>query len=128
MRRLLGTAVLILGFAVPAHAQYAAGSLSATGGAGIGRPSFPSHTSAPRAHFDVRAVSGGADFVPSSFEPFEEAVAEGRAELAAGVKTLGDVARENSKSARSKAQVQFVQDHRGKAVIAQIAPGGNSPN
>ena len=128
MKRLLGAAILILWFAAPAHAQYIGGSPNVGSGSGIGRVSFPSLPSAPPVHFEVRAVSGGADFVPSTFEPFEEAVAKGRVELAVEVKTLGEIARDNSKAAWPKAHVEFVQDHRGKAVIAQVASSDNPRN
>lgn len=119
MKRILGIAVLILWFAVPAHAQSFSGSV--VGGVGIGKVNFPTVPNYPPAHFEVRAVSGtAADFVPSSFASYEQALAEGRAALAVRAKTLGEIARENSSTPRVKARLVLVQDDHGNAVLAHL--------
>jgi hypothetical protein len=119
MKRILGIAALILWFAVPAHAQSFGGSISGAGG--IGHVIFPVHSSTPPARFQVRAVSGSkADFTPSSFASYEQALAEGRAALAAQVKTLADVARENNTTPRVRARLVAVQDNRGRVVLAPL--------
>jgi hypothetical protein len=118
MKRILVIAVLILWFAVPAHAQSFSGSV--VGGVGIGKVNFPIVPNYPPAHFEVRAVSGGADFVPSSFASYEQALAEGRAALAVRAKTLGEIARENSSTPRARARLVLVQDDHGNAVLARI--------
>ncbi|HXJ16853.1 MAG TPA: hypothetical protein VNM68_06610 [Candidatus Polarisedimenticolia bacterium] len=117
MKRILGVAVLILWFAVPAHAQYFGTSL---GGGSLGHVSFHTLPSVPPAQFEVRAVSGGADFVPSSYVPYEQALAEGRAALAARTKTLAEITRENSVVPRVKARLILVQDDHGRAILARL--------
>lgn len=118
MKRILGIAVVILWFAVPAQAQIFGNSIS--GGGSISHVIFPVHPSTPPAHFDVRAVSGSADFVPSSFATYEQALAQGRAALAAQAKTLAQIAKENSSAPKPKARLVLVQDDRGRAVLARL--------
>jgi hypothetical protein len=118
MKRILGVAVLILWFAVPAHAQGFGGSLS--GGGSLGHVTFPALPSIPPAHFDVRAERGGADFVPSSYASYEQALAEGRAALTQQAKTLAEIARENSGIPKAKARLVLVQDDYGRAVLVRL--------
>lgn len=119
MKRIIGLVVLILWFAVPARAQ--SFGVSAIGGAGMGQVNFPTLPSYPPAHFEVRTESGtAADFVPSSFESYKQALAEGRAVVATQAKSLGEIARENSGTPRAKARVILVQDDHGNAVLARL--------
>jgi len=58
-----------------------------------------------------------ADFTPSSFRTFEQAVAEGKAALAAHARTVAQVADENSKAQKAKARLAIVQDASGKVIL-----------
>jgi hypothetical protein len=118
MKRILGVAVLILWFAVPAHAQSIGGSIG--GGGSLGQVSFHTLPTVPRAHFKVGAVRGGADFEPSSFAPYEQALAQGRAALTAEAKTLAEIARENATVPKPKARLAIVQDDQGRAILARL--------
>ena len=117
MKRILGVAVLILSFAGPAHAQLFGNSL---GRGTLGHVTFHTLPSTPPAHFDVRAVSGGADFVPSSYASYEQALAEGRAALAEQAKTLAEIARENNSVPKARARLVLVQDDYGRAVLVRL--------
>lgn len=127
MKKLLGATALVMVFSVPALAQnnrgassaptpYAgggggSGSLGAGGGAyGNRLPSYPA------ARFATSTASGDASFAPSSFLPFDQAVAEGNAEAANVQKPVGQVAAENNAAPRAKAKYAFVQDVNGKVV------------
>jgi hypothetical protein len=116
MKRILGITVLILWFAVPAHAQWVGSSF----GGSLGHVTFHTLPSIPPAHFEVRAVSGGADFVPSSYASYEEALAEGRAALAEQAKTLAEIAREYNSVPKAKARLVLVQDDHGTAVLIRM--------
>lgn len=118
MKRILGVAVLILWFAVRAHAQSIGGSIG--GGGGLGHASFHTLPSAPRAHFKVLVMRGGPDFEPSSFAPYEQALAQGRAALAAEAKTLAEIARENSSVPKPRARLVILQDDQGRAILARL--------
>jgi len=127
MKRLLGLAVLALSVSVPAHAQRMGGSGAAVsggssvGGAVVGSgtanvPSLPNH---PPREFLVTTVSGTeADFTPSTFLGYDEAMAEGRAALAARTKSLAECAKASRNSERDKAKIAFLQDANGKAFLA----------
>lgn len=52
------------------------------------------------------------------FMSYDKALAKGVADLAAKPKTLAEVARENRKEQRAKAQTSFVQGADGKPVKA----------
>ena len=67
----------------------------------------------------MSAVSGGdPSFAPSTFLSFDQAVAEGRAILAADQKSLGQVAAENSSRQKAAVKFTFVQDADGNVVPA----------
>jgi hypothetical protein len=99
MKRLLGLAILALGLAVPAHAQFAGNSVGAAGsigsGGGLNGGGSSSHMiSYPRAVFATAIVSGtDIDFKPSAFVSYDVAVAEGRAALAFRERSVVEVAR-----------------------------------
>jgi hypothetical protein len=68
----------------------------------------------------MAAYSGTpADFVPSVFVTYDRAMAQGRAALAAGNKSVAEVAAENKTVSRMKARFALVQDGSGKAVISR---------
>ena len=127
MKRLLGLAALALSVSVPAHAQRMGGSAGAVGGSGsVGGAGVSSGTAnvsllphySPR-DFLVTSVSGTeADFTPSTFLGYDEAIAEGRAALAARTKPLAECAKESRNSERDKAKIAFLQDANGKAFLA----------
>jgi hypothetical protein len=140
----LGTLALL--FSLPAGAQTvgttstiggpsinAAASLSAHGS--LAPPAFYSLPSSAPVQFRVTTVSGSNDFVPSLFltygqalasgsalhvryvyVPYDEAVAKGKADLAARPKSLAQVARELRSETGSKSTAIFVQDDKGRIV------------
>ncbi len=137
MKRFLGVAAFVLLFSISAQAQVKASAGSSgssatnfngggggTGGSGIGGSSMGGTNGArlpsyPRATFDVTAVSGGdPSFAPSTFLSFDQAVAEGKAMIAANRKSLGQIAMENSTAPKAKAKFSFVQDANGNVVPA----------
>lgn len=114
MKRILFLSVLMLGCSASAHAQYFGGMI----GGPLSAPIVPTPMSVPPTHFAVSHVSGtDADFIPSSFRTFEQAVAEGRAALAAQARTLAQIADENSKTQKTKAKLAIVQDASGNVIL-----------
>jgi len=115
MKQALVLGALILGCSASAHAQFFGASI---GGITLGGPTSPSVTHTPPTHFNVTSVTGtDADFTPSSFRTFEQAVAEGKAALAARARTVAQIADENSKAQKAKAKLAIVQDNSGKLVF-----------
>lgn len=130
MKFIIGAALLILLFSLPANAQgyfgnygYVGGGPSLnssasmnnyTGFSGVGNHIL---ASSPVTTFHMTVVDGaGNEFIPSTFVPFEQAVAQGRATLTAKPKTLAEVAAEYRAVKKPKAEVAFVQDNSGRAV------------
>jgi len=127
MKKILALAVFVIGFSASAHAQAMSlngGAASNNGGGaamggGLSKPIFPSMPINPPTHFNVSATSGtDADFEPSSFLTFEEAVAAGRA-AQTKPQTIVEAAAENKSTDRPKAKFELVQDDNGKAVITR---------
>jgi hypothetical protein len=132
MKKLIGVGAFVLLFLLPAHAQNRAGgggsapsTNSNGGGGGTGAGSNGGGTSGtrlpgyPRASFDLSAVSGGdPSFAPSTFLSFDQAVAEGKAIMAADQKSVAQSAVENSTTPKAKAKFSWVQDANGKVVPA----------
>jgi hypothetical protein len=132
MKKLIGIATFVLLFSIPAHAQSRGGGIGSaasanaaggggagggTGGGGIGGNGGARLQSYPRASFEANTVSGGdPSFAPSTFLSFDQAVAEGKAIIAADQKSLAQTAAENSATPKAKAKVTFVQDAEGKVV------------
>jgi hypothetical protein len=131
MKKLIGIAAFVLLFSIPAHAQSRGGGVGSapsanvaggggaggTGGGGIGGNGGARLQSYPRASFEASSVSGGdPSFAPSTFLSFDQAVAEGKAIIAADQKSLAQTAAENSATPKAKAKVTFVQDAEGKVV------------
>ena len=126
VKRICGLAALILWLSIPAHAQHAMGgssngvaSASAGGGAGGGQVSFPTLPSYPQHEFLMTNVSGTkADFTPSTFLDYDQALTEGQAALASEKRPLAEIARQNRESKPAKAKIAILQDANGKAFLA----------
>lgn len=130
MKLILGAAALTLIFSVPAMAQGYFGNYGNVGGGPSlnGGGTLNDHTgytgvgthilnNTPVTRFSMSVTNGSsAEFIPSTFVPFEQAVEQGRAALAAKPKTLAEIAAEYRAQKRAKAEVAFVQDNSGKAV------------
>ena len=130
MKKLIGVVALVLLSSLPAHAQArgpAVGSSSSSisqgggaGGAGTGSVGGSGNSRLPGyppTSFAVSAVSGGdPSFAPSTFLSFDQAVAEGKAIIAADQKSLAQTAAENSATPKATAKVTFVQDAEGKVI------------
>ena len=132
-KKILGFAMLGLALSVPAHAQRsmsaalgpsgggavggASGGGGSAGGATGGTVAFHALPAVASTQFQMISVSGTAGFVPSSWTQFEAGLAEGRAQMAAPRKSLGEVAAEYRHLEKPKARLAFVQDRFGKALI-----------
>jgi hypothetical protein len=130
MKRLLVFATFVALFSAPARAQSKSAGSSGTGyptnsgysGGGGGGFSGGGGNSGPLpdyppAHFAMNAISGTEDaFSPSTFLPFEQAVAAGKAAAAARAKSPAEAAKENSDAQKAKARVVFVQDAAGNVI------------
>jgi hypothetical protein len=121
MKRFLVLAGFVLILTFPAHAQL--GGLSVTGGGSIGNgggingnnASLPSY---PRANFATNAFSGTeADFIPSAFLAYDQAIAAGREALAAKAITVAGAATEATGATKPRAKLAIVQDANGDPVI-----------
>lgn len=140
MKRFLGLAALILGLAVSAHGQSAragavaggvTGGVMSSGGGGFGggggdtggmggASNFHTLPSIPPANLPSTAVSGTeASFVPSTFLPYNQAIAAGEAVLDAQHKSVAEAAAENSRTHRLKAKAAMIDNAAGKAVLAK---------
>jgi hypothetical protein len=87
----------------------------------LGGVTFPTLPGRPPATFGSAAISGSdADFVPSTFVPFEKAVAAGQAMLDAEHTSLAEAARANSATPKMKARVALVENAVGDPVMATI--------
>jgi len=96
------------------------GSGGSAGGAGSGGASFSPLPSYPRTNFAATAISGTeTDFVPSTFLPYESAVAAGQAALTAQHASVVQAASANSSAPKAKAKLTLIEDATGKAVIAR---------
>jgi hypothetical protein len=133
MKRFLGLTVLILGLSIPAHGQRAAAGM--TGGAAGGAVSFGGgyggsgggltgptdfHTlpSIPPARLPSTAVSGSdATFVPSTFLPYNQAIAAGEAILDAEHESVVEAAAKNSLAHRLPAKATIIENAIGNPVI-----------
>ena len=85
----------------------------------MGVSNFSTLPSYPAASLAATAVSGtDAEFVPSTFLPFESAVAAGKAALDAQHASLAQAAEANSRAPKAKAKFALIEDATGNAVIA----------
>lgn len=132
MKLIIGATFLILIFSASAFGQsfgtygYIGSGPSLNSGASLnsrsGFTGVGTHTlySTPEPRFHMTVVNGSSnDFIPSTFVPFEQAVAQGRAALATKPKTLAEVAAEYRATKKPKAEVAFVQDDSGRAIKQQ---------
>jgi hypothetical protein len=136
MKRFLGLAILILGLSIPAHAQRAAagmtggaagGALSNGGGGGGyggsgggigGSTSLQTLPSIPPARLPSTAVSGSdATFEPSTFLPYNQAIAAGEAMLDAQHESVAEAAAKNSLVHRLPAKATIIENATGNPVI-----------
>ncbi len=135
MKRFLGLTVLILGLSIPAHGQRAAAGMAggAAGGAvsyggggggysgsggGMTGPSFHTPPSIPPARLPSTAVSGSdATFVPSTFLPYNQAIATGEAILDAQHESVAEAAAKNSLVRRLPAKATIIENAIGNPVI-----------
>jgi hypothetical protein len=132
VKRICGLTALILWLSIPAHAQHAMGG-SSTGvagasgwagggggtGGGTGQVSFPTLPSYPQHEFLMTNVSGtNADFTPSTFLDYDQALNEGRAALASKMRPLAEIAKQNRESKPAKGKIAILQDANGKAFLA----------
>jgi hypothetical protein len=128
MKITLGLAAVLFFAAVPAHAQSRVGSVAATqnsgGGGGYGGGSAGSSGFSGLPHYaaaDLRAIEVSGDestYLPSTFMPFEKAVAQGYVVVKEESKTVAQAAAENRKASHLEAKARLVQDDRGRAVLA----------
>jgi hypothetical protein len=103
---------LLLVSTVPAQAQI---------GGSIGHVSFPNITNCPPTQFAATVSSGTAqDFVPTTYAPYDQALAQGRTAAAvAAPKSLGEVAQEYSHEAKPQAKLAFEQNEYGQAMVTR---------
>lgn len=94
------------------------GGAEGTGGGMTGPTSFHTLPSIPPASLRSSAVSGSdATFVPSSFLPYSQAIAAGRAVLDEQHSSVAEAAAENSREHRSKAKAAIIENAAGDPVI-----------
>lgn len=136
MKRALVLGTLIFAVSLCAHAQShmpagggtpnpnAVGGPNGTGGQGgyggltAGPTVFNTLPHDCPTAFVVAGVSGSdADFVPSSFLSFDQAVVLGRAEEAAMKETLAEAARKNAKAKTEQSKLAVIEDSQGKLVL-----------
>ncbi|HTX14385.1 MAG TPA: hypothetical protein VMD77_03740 [Candidatus Baltobacteraceae bacterium] len=135
MKRFLGLTILILGLSVPAHAQARAsafssgtslsgGGVSGAGGGGgmggglSGTVNFNVLPAIPPTSLPSSAISGtDNDFVPSTFLPYDKAIAAGQDVLDAEHKSVAEAAAENSRARKLKARADIIENAAGDAVI-----------
>jgi hypothetical protein len=127
MKLLLGAGVLILLFSIPAFGQLYGPTVgggsslnngqSLNGLAGINSSGYRGPTATSETQFHTMISSGSqTEFIPSVYVPFDQAVAEGRAALAAKPKTLAEVALENRAAKKVKSEVAVIQNDDGRVV------------
>jgi hypothetical protein len=132
MKYLFGAAVLLLVFSMPVSAQGYYGSYGSVGGgpslnsgsslnsrSGWGGPSFHNNSDTTVTRFHMSVEFGSPDFIPSTFVPFAQAVEQGRALNTSKPKTLAQAAADYRATKKPKAEVAFVQDDSGKAIMVQ---------
>jgi hypothetical protein len=111
MKKTFGLVLLGFLLAVPAHAQRGGGV-----GGGPGKVSFPTLTRIPSTNFLMTEFSG-TETVTSTFLPFQEGIAAGKADLEADQKTLAEAAMENRQAQRTKAKFMIEQDGVGNVIM-----------
>lgn len=123
VKTLLALGILFFLSSLPARAQAYVGSSASYGSSlnsgqnGMAKAYFPNHYSLPDGSTRMLIISGtNTEFEPSFFLTFDKALAKGVADLAAKPKTLAEIAQENRKEQRAKAQSNFIQDGDGRLV------------
>jgi hypothetical protein len=102
----------------------AGGGGSYGGGGGVSGAesavTFPVLPTIPAANLPSSAVSGtDADFVPSTFLPYKQAIAMGQEVLDAQHKSVAEAAAENSQTRRLKAKAAIIENAVGNAVLTK---------
>ncbi len=88
------------------------------GGSGGGPMGFHTLPSIPPANLRSSAVGGTeASFVPSTFLPYNQAIAAGEAVLDAQHESVAEAAAENSRAPRLKAKAAIIENAAGDPVI-----------
>ena len=96
------------------------GGYAGTGGGIGGSASFQTLPSIPPANLPSTAVSGSdASFVPSTFLPYNQAIAAGKAVLDAQHKSVAEAAAENSRARRLKAKTAIIENAAGNPVVTK---------
>jgi hypothetical protein len=128
MKRLLGLGFLILLGSLPARAQiggdaYGVSSInsggSLNGASSLGEVAFASLPTPVELHYQNSTAHGSAsDFVPSTFVPYEQALARGQAATAPEnkPKPVAQVAEEYRAVKRAVAKLAIGQDSSGRIV------------
>jgi hypothetical protein len=111
--KIFGLAILLLIFALPAHAQRGGASnmnhATEGGGGGGGASTGAGYTSSNHiavTQFSVVTAHGSEDYVLTSYMSYNQAVEAGQAVLAYKAKTLGDLAREYREEKARKNELQ----------------------
>jgi len=130
MKAIIAAAVLILAFSIPAHAQahmQAAGGGAdinrATGGGGAtgggtsgGSVSFHTPLYIPTREFQMTAVSGSSDYVPSTYVAYDKALTAGQTSIGTKPPTIVEVAQTNKQTKAPDSEYVIVQDKQGNLV------------
>jgi len=117
MKLLLGLAAFVAMSSVPAYAQRATSGSGGAAGGSLGGNAGRLPTYSPH-DFQAIYLTGGDDsFTPSTFQSYDQALAEGRAALALKPKTVVEIAQESRNSSRPKAKITISQDAVGRAII-----------
>lgn len=141
MRQFLGLTVLIFGLSVPAHAQAAKGGMTmggstggvmtnggggygggygggdASGGVGGGMSFRTLPHAAPAALRSSAVMGSDSTFEPSTFLPYDRAIAAGQAVLDGEHESVAEAAAENSRAPKLKARASIIENAAGNPII-----------
>jgi hypothetical protein len=114
MKYVLGSALLLLAVSAPAYGQSISGESLSPMPANV--PMLPHY--APSSPGMIELSGSYNDFFPSTFLPFDKAVAKGNAG-GQPQKTVVEAAREARAQRKPKAKALFTQDGHGNAIIVK---------
>ena len=123
--KIIGLAALVSFSSLTVHAQHMGGAPGpSTGGGGggggalMGPTGFAVLPNTAPYHPAMGYTSGSeSDFIPSTWARFDQAIAQGQAELNAPRKSMVQIAEESRKTQKIKARFAIVEDQDGQAVI-----------
>jgi hypothetical protein len=119
MKRFLCLAVLALGLALPARAQFGGQSVGSGSSLNSGSVSHSLPSVSPT-QFATNGFSGTeSDFVPTAFVAYDQAIAAGNVALAAKAKSVAKAAAENNSAQKTPAKFAMMQDANGDAIIVR---------